>query len=348
MNRVLITGGNGFIGRHVVRRFAEGAEVPARAFDVHYGDDFAASFSGIEAVRGDLLDEADLANALAGVETVAHLASKHVDHDGSGFERINVEGTRALCRAAAAAGVARVIYLSSVGVYGHGAHSGAGESTPVAPDTPFSRSKAAAEQIVLDHARTGDFRGVVLRHRFVYGDGDQAVVPRLIKAARSYPFWLSGGRARMSLIWASDLAEILHRLAGPDAVTVDPEDTVTPEGGERNVTPEGGERNIFHVTDGEPISYRRVITAICEAFDYSPPRFSIPYRLLYAPVRLRELLLGIDPEVAASSVTSIRLKLVAQDNDFSNRKLASLLPDLRYTPFEEGFRRSLDFYSQFR
>ncbi len=327
---ILITGGNGFIGRHVVRRFAEDSVLPARAFDVHYGDDFADSFSGIEALRGNLLDEADLARALEGVETVAHLASKHVDHDGSGFERINVEGTRALCRAAAAAGVSRVIYLSSVGVYGHGVHRDAEETTPLAPDTPFSRSKAAAERIVLDHARAGDFRGAVLRHRFVYGDGDQAVLPRLIKAARSYPFWLSGGKARMSLIWAGDLAEILHRLAGPDAAAVDPEDPV------------------YHVTDGQPISYRRVITTFCGAFDYTPPRFSVPYRLLYAPVRLRELLLGIDPEVAASSVTSIRLKLVAQDNDFSNRKLARLLPDLHYTPFEEGFRRSLDFYSQYR
>ncbi len=326
---ILVTGGGGFIGRHVVRRLADAGE-PARAFDVRFSDDFGESFGGVEAVCGDLLDEADLASALDGVETVAHLASKHVDHDGSGFERINVEGTRVLCRAAAAAGVSRVIYLSSVGVYGHGAHTEADETTPLAPDTPFSRSKAAAEREVLERSRAGDFQGIVLRHRFVYGDGDQAVMPRLIKAARSYPFWLSGGRARMSLIWARDLAEIIRRLAGPDAAAVDPKDPV------------------YHVTDGEPISYRRVITTICKAFDYSPPRFSVPYRLLYAPVRLRELLLGIDPEVAASSVTSIRLKLVAQDNDFSNRRLMRLLPDLTFTPFEQGFEHSLDFYSQYR
>ena len=327
---ILVTGGNGFIGRHVVRRLSVDGEAPPRVFDAVFADDFAESFPGAETTQGDLLDEGLLSSALTGVRTVVHLASKHVDHDGSGFERVNVEGTRAICRAAVAAGVERVIYLSSVGVYGHGSHRDADESTPVAPDTPFSRSKAAAEQMVLDHAAAGDFSGVVLRHRFVYGSGDGAVMPRLIRAARSYPFWLSGGRARMSLIWSPDLAEIIYRLAGPEGVAVDPEHPV------------------YHVTDGEPISYRRVITTICEAFDYKPPRFSIPYRVLYVPVRLRELLLGIDPEVAASSVTSIRLKLVAQDNDFSSRKLEQLLPDLEPTPFEIGFRQSLDFYSRFR
>ncbi len=326
---ILVTGANGFIARHVVKSLVDAGE-SVRAFDIRFGDDFVESYPGVEACQGDLGDSATLDRATRGVRTVVHLASKHVDHDGSGFKRINVDGTRALCRAAADAGVERVIYLSSVGIYGHGAHRDADETTPVRPDTPFSHSKAAAEKIVLDHSRAGDFQGVVLRHRFVYGAGDAAVLPRLIRAARSYPFWLSGGRARMSLIWAPDLARIIGRLVDPEAVAVDSDNPV------------------YHVTDGEPISYRRVITTFCHAFDYKPPRISIPYRLLYAPVRLRELLLGIDPEVAASSVTSIRLKLVAQDNDFSNRKLASLLPDLELTSFEEGFRQSLDFYSQYR
>ncbi len=327
---ILVTGGQGFIGRHVVRCLAAASDRAVRAFDIHFADNFSTAVADVERIRGDLADHEQLGRALEGVETVVHLASKHVDHDGSGFEKINVEGTRSLCRVAAAAGVRRMIYLSSVGVYGHGAHRDAEETTPLAPDTPFSQSKATAESIVLEHGRAGDFQTVILRHRFVYGEGDGAVLPRLIKAARSYPFWLSGGRARMSLIWAPDLARVIQRLADLEGAEVEATDP------------------IYHVTDGEPVSYRRVITTICRAFDYKSPRFSIPYRLLYAPVRLRELLLGIDPEVAASSVTSIRLKLVAQDNDFSNRKLQALLPDLNFTPFEEGFERSLEFYRQFR
>ncbi|MEE8525032.1 MAG: NAD-dependent epimerase/dehydratase family protein, partial [Thermoanaerobaculia bacterium] len=140
---IVVTGGSGFLGRHVVGALAAG-EVPVRALDLRFGDDFAESAPGVEMLRGDFLDGDFLRPALAGADTVVHLASKNVDHDGSGFEQVNVEGTRRLCAVAAAAGVRRLIYVSSVGIYGHGVHSDADESTPVRPDTPFSRSKAAA------------------------------------------------------------------------------------------------------------------------------------------------------------------------------------------------------------
>ncbi len=324
---IVVTGASGFLGRHVVGALA-GGEAKVRALDLRFADDFAESYPGVDRRQGDFLGEDYLRPALEGARTVVHLASKNVDHDGSGFERINVEGTRRLCALAVAAGVRRFVYVSSVGIYGHGAHSDADETTPVHPDTPLSRSKAAAEDLVLERHRSGDLSAVVLRHRFVYGDGDQAVVPRLIKAARSYPFWISGGRAKISLVWAPDFAEVVRRMV---------------EGAADEV-----EDPVYHVTDGRPTSYRDAIGAICETFGDPLPRFSIPLPLLYWPVRLRERLLGIDPEVAASSVTSIRLKLVAQDNSFSSAKLRQLLPDSKFVPFQEGFRRSLEFYRRFR
>lgn len=324
---ILVTGANGFIGRHVVAALVK-AGVPHRALLSQPNAEFAQRFPTVTTLCGDLLDEAALADALTGVETVIHLAAKNIDHDGSGFERVNVEGTQRLCRLAAEAGVAKVFYLSSVGVYGHGAHRDSDEETPRHPDTPFSRSKAAAEDLVLAHHRAGDFTGIVLRHRFVYGDGDRAVLPRLIRAARKYRFWIGGGRARMSLVSASDLAAVLVRLATAPALDLPP-------------------IPVYHITDGQPLTYRQLITEICQAFDFPVPRVSIPFLLLYAPVRLRERLLGIDPEVSTSSITSIRLKFVAQDNSFSNRRLAHLLGDFTFTPFAEGFRRSLDYYSTF-
>ena len=324
---ILVTGANGFIGRHLVATL-DATGVPCRALLSSPNEDFTQRFPAVKTVCGDLLSEAVLAEALAGTKIVIHLASKNIDQDGEGFERVNVEGTRRLCAAAVDADVERFLYLSSVGVYGHGSHQNSDESTPRNPDTPFSRSKAAAEDLVLHHHRSGDFTGIILRHRFVYGEGDRAVLPRLIRAARKYRFWIGGGRALMSLVSAADLAAVLGRLATAPTLDLDPEP-------------------VYHITDGSPLRYRDLITEICDAFGFPVPRMSIPFPLLYIPVRLRELLFGIDPEVSTSSITSIRLKFVAQHNSFSNEKLARLLGDFTFTPFAEGFRDCLEYYSSF-
>jgi nucleoside-diphosphate-sugar epimerase len=332
---ILITGANGFIGRHVVQHFAKAQpNSPIRALLSRTNEDFATCFPKVERFCGDLSEPLTIQAALEGVETVIHLASKNIDQDGSGFDRVNVEGTKWLCHNAVQAGVRRFIYISSVGVYGHGSHCDADETTPVSPDTPFSHSKAKAENIILDHHQKGDFQAIILRHRFLYGKQDEHLMPRFIKAARSYPFWISSGRAKMSLLLVEDFAEVIGQLA-----------TLSFSGHQdRNDT----EKPIYHATDGMPLSYRQMISTICELFDYQQPRFSIPFWLLHSPLRFYERIRGIDPEVTSSSISSIRLKFVAQDNFFSNKKLCHLLPEMKFTPFKQGMKKSFDYYSNFR
>ena len=319
---IFLTGAAGFIGRHVVRSLVD-VGAPFRVLLSRPNADFEAAFPGVETVVGDLLDPEVLDRGLADARAVIHLASKNVDTDGQGFERVNVEGTRQLLARAMAAGVERLVYVSSVGVYGHGAHLRASETTPLHPDTPFSRSKAAAEGLLLD-ARDR-LEVVILRHRFVHGEGDRAVIPRLLKAAQKYPFWISGGRARMSLVWAPDLARVARGFALGDWAAE-------------------SESPIYHVTDGRETTYREVVTALCDRLGKKPPRISIPFPLLYWPVRLREKLLGIDPEVSKASITSIRLELVAQDNHFSSHKLESLIGDWRPTPFVDALAEDFEGY----
>lgn len=324
---ILVTGATGFLGSHVVGALlgAPGA-APVRALLRAPDPGFAARFPAVEIVRGDLLDVDALAAAAAGATAVVHLASKNVDRDGSGFG-VNAKGTEALCRAAVAAGVRRLLYVSSVGVYGHGAHRDADENTPVEPDTPFSASKAAAERAVLARHEDGELAATILRHRFVYGEGDASVLPRLMRAARRYPFWIAGGRARMSLVWAPDFAEVVRRFVSDPAAA------------------DGGDP-VFHVTSGEALTYRGLVEAICEAFGYRQPRFSLPLWLLLAPLRARERLLGLDPETVAG-LSSLRLKMIARDNQFSNRKLLARFPDLTFTTFARGLAESLGYYRQF-
>ncbi len=325
---ILVTGSTGFIGSHVARSLVD-AQTEVRA--LIRSSSATELESRAEIVRGDLSDREALDAACAGVDAIVHAASKNVDSDGSGFQLTNVDGTRNLCDAAIRARVKQVVYVSSVGVYGHGEHRWADESTPVAPDTPFSRSKAAAEQIVIDHHRAGDFDGTVLRHRFVYGEGDELVVPRLMAAVRRLPFWVSGGRARLSFVLARDFAEVTRRLLAE---------------GSRDSAGRPSSDPVYHVTSGEELRYRDLAKAIGHRFGYRTPRVSLPRGLLLAVLAARERLLGIDPE-QAPGLSTIRVRLLAQDNSFSNAKLLERFPDLDLVTFAEGLERSLDYYREF-
>jgi len=322
---IFLTGASGFIGQYVFRLLKKRGE-KIRILLPESEKDKAGQFSGADILPGELNDENVIEEGMKGCRAVVHLAGKNIDTDGSGFQKINVEGTRNLCRKAAEAGAGIFIYLSSVGVYGHHRHFNADESLPVQPDTAFSRSKADAEQIVLDHHRAGDFQGVVLRHRFVYGEGDRHVIARMIRAARKYPFLISRGRATVSMILVDDLAEIISRMIN---------------------SPPDGDSPVYHVTDGEPVRYRDIIYTLCQAYGFKPPRFSIPFALLYYPLLIKEKITGSDPETAASSLSSIRIMLVGVHNSFSNTKLIQRYPDLKLQPFKTAFGQLKTYYQQF-
>jgi len=98
---ILVTGADGFLGRHVVRRFGDDAAgLPLRIFGRKAQP---RDRQNVEVATGDLGDEASLRRAVEGIDTIVHLASKNIDHDGTGYAEVNVEGTRRLCQAAVAA-----------------------------------------------------------------------------------------------------------------------------------------------------------------------------------------------------------------------------------------------------
>ncbi len=149
--RALVTGGTGFVGSHVVRELlADGVEV--RVLARAGSDRRALAGLPVEIVTGDLTEPASLPPALAGVETLYHVAADYRlwAADPRVLYRVNVEGTRALLRAAEAAGVSRVVYTSSVGSLGLPRDGGLGsESTPVRLEDmvgDYKRSKFLAER----------------------------------------------------------------------------------------------------------------------------------------------------------------------------------------------------------
>ena len=163
--RIVVTGGAGFIGSHYVRSLCGGA-YPAFAgahlvvLDLLTYAGTRTNLTGcdVEFVHGDIRDADTVTRTLAGADVVVHFAAEsHVDRSIAGaadFVSTNVVGTQVLLAGALAAGVDRFVHVSTDEVYGSIDEGSWPETDPLAPNSPYAASKAAAEQVVLAHHRT--------------------------------------------------------------------------------------------------------------------------------------------------------------------------------------------------
>jgi dihydroflavonol-4-reductase len=161
--KALVTGGTGFIGSHVARKLIA-EKIPVRC--LIRGSSKRANLAGldVEYVTGDLADTASLKSALQGCDLLFHVAADYrlwAPHPEE-MDRINVEGTRDLLRAAADAGVKRIVYTSSVAAIGRpktNGHLGIGtealDPTPEQLVGPYKRSKFLSDKLVRELAQGG-------------------------------------------------------------------------------------------------------------------------------------------------------------------------------------------------
>ena len=184
---ILLTGGTGFVGRHLSRQLvSDGLSVRV----LSRAPGCVPLPESIQWCPGDLSDEASLRAALEGIDAVVHAgAALGVAPD---LERVNAGGTEALARAARAAGVRRFVHVSSAGVYGDGAPQTLHRESDVpAPATPYERSKLAAERALasaLEGARTV---WTILRPPGLYG-ADRPATAALFRDVARKRIWLHG------------------------------------------------------------------------------------------------------------------------------------------------------------
>lgn len=220
---VLVTGANGFVGRNLCPLLIQrGWQV--RAAVRRSGQ---APAGCAEHLIGDLGPETDWQAALTACDTVVHLSARvHVmretrDDPLAEFRRANVEGSIALARAAVAAGVKRLLFISTVKVHGEGAgeHAYTEQDTPL-PEDPYGLSKLEAEQALTTLARQTGLELVILRPPLIYGPGVGANFRRLMNiSARGLPLPLAAIQNRRSLVFVGNLCDaIAHGLEHPAAV----------------------------------------------------------------------------------------------------------------------------------
>ncbi len=222
--KLLLTGANGFIGRALCARLiAEGWRVIAAlrsGLGVHDLPDRVEPL-----VIGALDRHTCWRQALEGVDTLIHLAAQTTarsDADLRAMSEVNVAATEQLARQAVAAGVRRMIFLSSAKVYGESSPLGQ-PFTPAdepRPETPYARSKWQAEQSLRQIARDTALELVIVRPPLVYGPAAGGNFDRLLRALRlGVPLPFANVNNRRSLLFIDNLVDLLiHSMSDPAAV----------------------------------------------------------------------------------------------------------------------------------
>jgi UDP-glucose 4-epimerase len=210
---------------------------------------------------GDVTDAPTVALAMQGVDAVIHMAALlHLVNPPPTlrreYERINVGGTATVVEAALQAGVKRLVFFSTIAVYGSSNGPVLTEATPPHPETLYAQTKLDAEQIVLQARRSdGQPLGTVLRLGAVYGARVKGNYRRLVQALAHRRFIPIGqGNNRRTLIYDRDVARA--------AVLA----TQHP----------GAAGQIYNVSDGQFHPLSEIIDTICQVLGRRPPRFSAP------------------------------------------------------------------------
>lgn len=261
---VLITGANGFVGSKLRERLeSDQVQLSCVFRNLTPGKDFKKEFS-----VGNLSAEINWTSTLRDIDQVVHLAARvHVMNDQSlnpleEFRRINCDSTANLARQAAAAGVRRFIFLSSIKVNGEFTELGrpfTPEDRPV-PEGPYGTSKYEAERLLLQIASETNMEVVIIRSPLVYGPGVKAnfeSMMRLLALDIPLPFG-SLTDNRRSLVALDNLVDLIVKcLTHPAAVN-----------------------QIFLVSDGKDLSTVELLKLLGEAMGHPARLFYIPPQLL--------------------------------------------------------------------
>lgn len=308
---VLVTGGTGFAGSHLVRALvADGIRV--RVLTRSQDRALAILPSQTEIFEGDVTDRAAVRRALEGTRLVFHLATSFQEPGipDSRYHEVHVEGTRHLLESVAETGIERFVHCSTVGVHGHIPDPPADEEYRFAPGDIYQVTKLKGEQEALEFCRREGVPVAVARPAPIYGPGDLRLLKLFSLIARGRFLTLGDGKIFYHMVYVEDLIRGFRLLAehpnavgeifilgGPDYCTLN--DLTLMIAGTLGVPPPR-----FHFPAWPVQLLGSACEAICKPMGATPPiyrrrvDFFTKSRAFSIEKARREL--GYDPEVSTS------------------------------------------------
>lgn len=219
--KVLVTGGGGFLGSEICRQLMSRGDEPV-AFQRSDSPKLAAL--GIQVIRGSISDAEEVNRAAENVDAIIHTAAKAgIWGRYDSFYQPNVVGTKNVISACRQHGIKPLVFTSSPSVvFSRGDIEGGDESLPYPKhfDAPYPATKAASEQLVMS-ANGNDLKTVSLRPHFIWGPGDNHILPGLIERAIKGQLRIPGPDKLVDTIYVSNAAKA--HLQALDKLISDPQ-----------------------------------------------------------------------------------------------------------------------------
>jgi nucleoside-diphosphate-sugar epimerase len=212
--KILVTGATGFVGSHLTESLVQRGYT-VKALARRSSNTTALEKLGVEIAYGDITDAASVEQAAQGCQQIYHLAAKMLEPGTPRkvYYATNVEGSQNVAQAALKAGVERLVYASSAGVYGVIRHPPVNENTALNPSSGYRETKFLGEQAVRSLHQSHQLPVVIVRLPGVYGPGSLSILG-LTQVVASKNFRMIGtGNNHDHLAYVSDIVEGL-RLCG--------------------------------------------------------------------------------------------------------------------------------------
>jgi len=325
VTEILVTGGNGFLGSHVVKALRERSE-SVRVLALPREDTRSLEMQGVDVYRGDIRDPEAVLAAMNGAEGVLHLAGMMgLWRPLADYRAVNVMGTENVCRAALTEG-ARVVHVSSWTVYGMGLGEAVREDRPLRPlREPYAMTKAEGDISVQRMIAEDQLRAVIIRPGTIFGPGSTLNFRRIADRLRAGRWIIVGsGRNALPLVYVSDVVRgLLLALDQPDSLG-----------------------KAYNIGNDLPLSQEEFLTTLAREIGARPPRLRVPYRVLYTVASVAERLAEMTGSRREPIVTRHGVNLFGTDNRHAIDKARSELGYTPKVPLAEGILHAAAWYGQ--
>lgn len=324
--RALITGGTGFIGSRLALRLLAGGhsvrllsliQTPAEQANAR-----DLTGRGAELIEGTVADRSLHGPALEGVDVVHHIAAtmREADVPDRVFWDTNVAATKDLVASCRSAGARRFVYCSTMGVTGDVKGRLVDETVPYRPQDIYQRTKAAAEQWIVEEARREGLETTAVRPADVYGPGDRRLLKLFQMIGGGKFVYLGNGQGRRHMIYIDDLLDgMIAAQERPEAI---------------------GE--VFLLAGPSPIRLVDLVSTIANALGVAAPTRHIPYTPVYVASAVVEALCR--PFHVQPPIYPRRVNFYAHDYAFDTSKARRLLGYAPRVDVPDGVVRTIEAY----